>query len=69
VWQREAFEHYAGRPLASEAAERAHEIIASHEVLPLPDDVMRHIDDVIDAYARSVGAPADRVPWKDQAAQ
>jgi trimethylamine--corrinoid protein Co-methyltransferase len=69
VWQREAFEHYAGRPLVSEAAERAHEIIASHEVSPLPDDVVRHIDEVIDAYARSVGAPADRVPWKDQAAQ
>ena len=45
------------------------EIIASHEVSPLPDDVVRHIDEVIDAYARSVGAPADRVPWKDQAAQ
>jgi len=56
VWRPRAFhkgtfEEFAGRPLAEEAAERAREIIATHEVPPLPDDVERHIDDVIDGWA------------------
>ena len=56
VWRPRAFrkgtfEEFAGRPLAAEAAERAREIIATHEVPPLPEDVERHIDSVIATVA------------------
>ena len=56
VWRPRAFrkgtfEEFAGRPLAAEAAERAREIIATHEVPPLPEDVEKHIDDVIARWA------------------
>jgi len=47
VFRRGAFEESAGKPLAHEAAARAREILARHEVPPLPDDVDRHIDEVI----------------------
>jgi trimethylamine--corrinoid protein Co-methyltransferase len=64
LWQRGPFEAYAGRPLVEEAAARADEILRTHEVEPLPDDVVKAIDAVIERYARSVGAPAGRVRWR-----
>ncbi len=63
LWQRQTFDQHAGRRLVDEAAARADELLAAHEVPPLADDVVREIDDVIARYARSVGAPLDRVPW------
>jgi trimethylamine---corrinoid protein Co-methyltransferase len=56
VWRPRAFrkgtfEESAGRPLAAEAAERAREIIATHEVPPLPEDAELHIDSVIATVA------------------
>jgi trimethylamine--corrinoid protein Co-methyltransferase len=66
LWQRGPFEQYEGRPLVAEAAARADEILAEHEVLPLGDDVTAEIDAVIARFARSVGAPGDRIRWKDE---
>ena len=56
MFRKGTFEESAGRPLAAEAAERAREIIATHEVPPLPDDVERHIDSVIATVALAAGA-------------
>ncbi len=53
VFRKGAFEQFAGRPLAAEAAERAREIIATHAVPPLPEDAERHIDDVIARWAET----------------
>jgi trimethylamine--corrinoid protein Co-methyltransferase len=57
VWQpsimrRGTFEASQGRSLIQDALERAHELLATHEVQPLPDDVERHIDEVIADYRR-----------------
>jgi trimethylamine--corrinoid protein Co-methyltransferase len=57
VWQpsimrRGTFEASRGRTLVQDALERAHELLATHEVKPLPDDVERHIDEVIAAHRR-----------------
>ena len=52
MFRRGAAEASAHRPLAEEAAERAREIVATHEVPPLPDDVERHIDAIIERYER-----------------
>ena len=41
-----------GRTLIQDALERARELLATHEVKPLPDDVERHIDEVISDYRR-----------------
>ncbi len=56
VWRPQAFrkgtfEEFAARPLAADAAERAREIVATHEVPPLPEDVERHIDSVVATVA------------------
>ncbi len=67
LWQRGPFEAYEGRPLAEEAAARADELVRTHEVPPLPDDVAAEIDAVIERYARTVGAPAARVHWRGEA--
>ena len=40
------------RTLVQDALERARELLATHEVLPLPDDVERHIDEVVAAHRR-----------------
>jgi trimethylamine:corrinoid methyltransferase-like protein len=64
LWQRGPFEAHVGRPLVEEAAARADVILDAHEVDPLPDDVVGEIDAVIERYARSVGAPTDRVGWR-----
>jgi trimethylamine---corrinoid protein Co-methyltransferase len=50
VFQRDAWATYDQRPLVREAAERAQELIAAHKVPALPDDVERHIDEVIAAF-------------------
>jgi trimethylamine--corrinoid protein Co-methyltransferase len=52
AFQRGTFEEFAGRPLALEAAERARELLATHQVEPLPEDAQRHIDDVIAGWGR-----------------
>jgi trimethylamine:corrinoid methyltransferase-like protein len=51
AFQRGTYEEFIGRPLAHEAAARAREILAEHEVPPLPDDAERHIDDVVGGWA------------------
>ncbi len=63
LWQRGPFEAYEGRPLVAEAAARAEELLRTHVVEPLPEDVAAEVGAVIDRYARSVGAPAGRVSW------
>jgi trimethylamine:corrinoid methyltransferase-like protein len=57
VWQpsimrRGTYEASRGRTLIQDALERARELLASHEVRPLPDDVERHIDRVVADYRR-----------------
>ncbi len=54
VFQRESWATYERRPLVGEASERAHELIATHDVAPLPADVDRHIARVIADYRRAV---------------
>jgi hypothetical protein len=49
--RRDTFESYRGRTLVQDALERAHELLATHEVKPLPGDVERHIDSVIAGFA------------------
>jgi trimethylamine:corrinoid methyltransferase-like protein len=64
LWQRGPFEACEGRPLVEEAAARADDILRTHVVEPLPDDVAVEVDAILERYARSVGAPAGRVDWK-----
>jgi len=57
VWQpsimrRGTYEASRGRTLIQDALERARDLLATHEVQPLPDDVERHIDAVIADYRR-----------------
>jgi len=57
IWQpgvlrRGTFEASRGRTLVQDALERAHELLATHEVKPLPDDVDRHLDEVVAAQRR-----------------
>ena len=57
VWQpsimrRGTYEASRGRTLIQDALERAHELLATHEVQPLPDDVEHHIEAVIAEYRR-----------------
>ncbi len=52
LWRRGPFDQYAGRTLAEDAYERAQELIAANDVPPLPDDVRRHISDLIADYLR-----------------
>jgi trimethylamine--corrinoid protein Co-methyltransferase len=59
VWQprvlrRGRFEASRGRTLVQDALERARELLATHEVLPLPDDVERHVEQTIATYRRLV---------------
>ena len=50
--RRGTFEASRGRTLIQDALERAHELLATHEVQPLTDDVERHIDEVIADHRR-----------------
>jgi len=57
VWQpsimrRGTYEASRGRTLIQDALERARELLATHQVQALPDDVERHIDEVIADYRR-----------------
>jgi trimethylamine--corrinoid protein Co-methyltransferase len=57
VWQSAVLRHGMsqsdpGRTLVQDALERARHLLATHEVSPLPDDVERHIDDVIATHRR-----------------
>ena len=52
VLRRGTFEASRGRTLVQDALERARELLATHEVAPLPDDVDRHLDEVIAAQRR-----------------
>jgi trimethylamine--corrinoid protein Co-methyltransferase len=54
LWQRGTFDQYVGRPLVKDAWERAQRLIAENDVPPLPDDVRRHVRDLIDRYVRSL---------------
>jgi trimethylamine---corrinoid protein Co-methyltransferase len=51
AFQRGTFEEFAGRPLVTEAAARAREILETHEVPPLTEDADRHIDELIGDWA------------------
>jgi trimethylamine--corrinoid protein Co-methyltransferase len=52
LFRRGPWEEFAARPLAVDAAQRARELIASHEVPQLADDVEAEIADVIASYRR-----------------
>jgi trimethylamine--corrinoid protein Co-methyltransferase len=52
VLRRGTFEDCHGRTLVQDALERARELLATHEVFPLPEDVDRHLDEVMAAYRR-----------------
>jgi trimethylamine:corrinoid methyltransferase-like protein len=52
VLRRGSFEAFQGRTLVQDALQRARELLASHEVEPLPDDVERHLDEVVAAHRR-----------------
>ena len=53
LWHRGPFDQYVGTPLVKDAWERAHELIAGNDVPPLPDDVDRHVKQVIADYLQS----------------
>jgi trimethylamine--corrinoid protein Co-methyltransferase len=52
VLRRGSFEAFQGRTLVQDALQRARELLASHEVEPLPEDVERHLDEVVAAHRR-----------------
>jgi len=52
VLRRGTFEAFQGRTLVQDALQRARELLASHEVAPLPEDVERHLDEVVAAHRR-----------------
>jgi len=58
VLRRGTFEAFHGRTLVQDALARARELLATHEVKPLPDDVDRHLDEVIASYRRRVAHTA-----------
>ena len=51
VFRRGTFEETEGTPIADAAAARARELLGRHEPTPLTEDVERHIDGVIAAWA------------------
>ena len=55
VFQRGSYEEYQapGRSLIEQAAARARELLATHEVAPLSDDAEREIDAVVAAHERA----------------
>jgi len=57
VYWRETFEAHQGRTLVQDALERARELLATHEVKPMPEDVDAHIDEVIATQRKLLGAP------------
>jgi trimethylamine--corrinoid protein Co-methyltransferase len=59
VLRRGTFEASHGRTLVEDALQRARELLAVHEVTPLPDDVDRHLDEVV-AGQRRLGPAGPR---------
>lgn len=55
LWQRQSFEQHAASTLVQDAVARAEELIATNDVPPLPDDVAKHVDDLIAGYLKSKG--------------
>jgi trimethylamine--corrinoid protein Co-methyltransferase len=53
VLRRGTFEASRGRTLVQDALERARDLLDTHEVKPLPDDVDRHIDRIIASFAKA----------------
>jgi trimethylamine---corrinoid protein Co-methyltransferase len=51
LFRRGPWEEFAARPLAADAAQRARELIASHEVPPLADDARAEARRIIERYA------------------
>ena len=52
VLRRGSFEASRGRTLVQDALEQARELLATHEVAPLPEDVDRHLDELVAAQRR-----------------
>lgn len=63
LWRRGPTDEAGGDALVRAAREQALELLRSHDVLPFPEDVADQVEDVIETYARSVGAPTERVRW------
>jgi len=53
VLRRGTFEASHGRTLIQDALERARDLLDTHEVKPLPEDVDRHIDRIIASFAKA----------------
>ena len=51
LFRRSAFESYAGTDLLSDAASRARELLATHQIEPLADDVEAAVRKVIARHA------------------
>jgi trimethylamine--corrinoid protein Co-methyltransferase len=52
LWHRASFEQYIGTPLVRDAWERAQQLIEENDVTPLPDDVSRHVRELVAGYLR-----------------
>ena len=52
VFRRGTFESCRGRAVVADALERAHALLATHEVLPLPDDVQRELTSIATTFRR-----------------
>ena len=52
VFRRGTFDSYSGRTVVADALERAHAVLAEHQVAPLADDVQAGIADIIGAFRR-----------------
>jgi trimethylamine---corrinoid protein Co-methyltransferase len=52
LWQRGPFEQYASTSLVRDAWDRAHELIEKNDVPPLPEDVGRHVERLIQDYLK-----------------
>jgi trimethylamine--corrinoid protein Co-methyltransferase len=53
VFQRGGLSEYAGRPLVSDALERAEAVLVEHEPTPIPDDVRREARAAFERYAHT----------------
>jgi len=55
LWHRGTFDRYVGTPLVKDAWDRAHQLIEENDVPPLPEDVQRHVSNLIAGYLSSRG--------------
>ena len=58
VFQRGSLGVYTDKPLLQEAQEQAEALLTAHEVLPLPEDVRRHVESLLSSW--SVSCPVTR---------